>query len=392
VKKEIIKENLVKLTNSNSKIIHKIIPKSVSEINDIIRKLLENNPEITNITVEGEISNFSSNKSGHYYFTIKDESSILSCAIFKYAVSKMTFTPRTGDKVIVKGSIKTYQPRGTYQLIADEIKKEGEGELYAKFIAIKEKLQSQGFFDPQFKKAIPKYPKIIGVVTSPTGSVIQDIINTVKRRFPKIKLIISPAKVQGIGSEDSIVNALQKIQEFSPDTIIIARGGGSMEDLWCFNEEKVAKEINLCKIPIISAVGHETDFTICDFTADLRAPTPTAAAELATPNLIDLYEKIESMNKKISKSLSLNIELKRINLSQLESGLENTFTNIIKNNKIKLENYKEKLEILSAKKTLERGYSITMFKGKRINNSNEVTSGKEITTILKDSKIISIVK
>lgn len=391
-KKQILKENISELNSTKTKELTKNLPKSVTEINEIVKKLLEENTLLTNITVEGEISNFSPNKSGHYYFTIKDSKSCLSCVLFKFSAINLTFKPQTGDKIIVKGNIKVYEPRGTYQLVVSEIKKEGEGELYAKFIAIKEKLKKIGIFNIEDKKPIPKYPKTIGVVTSPTGSVIQDIINTVKRRFPKIKLVISPARVQGEGSEETIIKALNILEnKIKPDTIIIARGGGSIEDLWCFNEEKLALEIHKCKIPIISAVGHETDFTICDFASDLRAPTPTAAAEISTPSYEDLMEYLTNKIKTLNKSLKQNLEHKKENIARLESEIEYKFSKIIEKNKNLINNFEEKLSILSAKKTLERGYSITIANNKTIHSNKDIKKGDKLTTILKDSKITSTV-
>jgi len=268
---------------------------SVAELTFSVKKILETNDNLNDVWVKGEISNFTRHSSGHLYFTIKDEHSQLSCVMFRRNAGdkkKLNFEPKHGDKVIVKGSITVYEVRGSYQLLVTEMKKDGLGELHKKFLELKEKLDKEGLFEQ--KRNIPLFPKTIGIVSSPTSAAFQDILNTIRRRFPCVKVIIAPAIVQGELGTSSVANAIQLLNRLNNtelektgknaiDIIIIARGGGSLEDLWCFNEEAVARAIHESKIPTISGVGHETDFTITDFVADLRAPTPTAAAEQAVP-------------------------------------------------------------------------------------------------------------
>ncbi len=365
---------------------------SVTEVTLLIKKLLEENPKLIDVSVEGEISTMSPNKSGHLYFSIKDSKSLLSCAMFKFNAASLNFTPKTGDKVILKGSISVYEPRGSYQLIVKEMRKAGDGDLYAKFLELKDKLAAEGLFDEEHKKNIVKIPRVIGVVTSPTGAVIQDIINTVRRRFPAVKIVLYPAKVQGDGSEESIIAGIEHLQKIGVDTMIVGRGGGSMEDLWCFNDEKLARTIFSCTVPMISAVGHETDFTICDFVSDIRAPTPTAAAEIATPSLSDLLFELDSNKKRLGSSLIRNVERKKEQLAYLESDLVGIFAAKIDGLKGDLSVFKEKLKLLSVKSVLSKGYSLTMFGGKVLKSAGDVKSGDKIKTVLSEGEVDSVVK
>ncbi|MCA9486649.1 exodeoxyribonuclease VII large subunit [Candidatus Woesearchaeota archaeon] len=368
---------------------------SVSELTRKVKTLLEGNLHLQNIYVEGEISSYSPNNSGHIYFSLKDEGALLSCAKFKGS-AKLLFQPKTGDKVIVKGSVCVYEPRGSYQFIVQEMKKAGEGDLYAKFLELKNGLEQKGYFDQAHKKKIPAFPRCIGVVSSETGAVIRDIIHTIRRRFPAVEILLCPCSVQGEGSEKSVLEALQTLSQRSEvDTIIIARGGGSLEDLWTFNSEKLAKEIYSCKTPIISAIGHETDFTICDFVADLRAPTPTAAAELATPELSTLFSFLESSSRQLRVSLKRNFESKILRLAHLESDLVNSFEKYCLEQKHLLDAANEKLRLLSVESVLAKGYSLTV-KGEKeggffLSSSKDISEGEKITTFLKEGKIESII-
>jgi exodeoxyribonuclease VII large subunit len=391
-KSDEILNNIIELnSNAQNKSADIEEAQTVSQVTTTIKSLLEENPTLNNLYIKGEISNLSPNKSGHIYFSVKDEYSLLSCVMFKKAAETLNFKPQVGDKIILRGKITLYEPRGTYQLLVKEMKKEGQGDLFQQFLQLKNKLQIEGLFDEINKKQIPKFPKKIAVITSPTGAVIQDIINTIKRRFPKITLNIYPVSVQGEGSQKQIIKALKEI-DISYDTIIIARGGGSLEDLWCFNDEKLAREIVKVKTPIISAVGHETDFTICDFVADIRAPTPTAAAELATPNIFDLKQELNNKQITIIKSLEHNLENKQIKLINLESSIFSSLENNLKTKRLQLENYKDKLKLLSINSTLKRGFSLTVDKnGKTIKDTTNLKEDEKMTTILNSGQVVSTI-
>jgi exodeoxyribonuclease VII large subunit len=287
---------------------------SVSEITKSIKFILESTFE--KITIEGEISNFKAHGSGHWYFNLKDEEAVINCTMWKGLNNYVFFSPEDGMKVIVTGRITVYPPRGSYQLDVKSMKPAGIGELQAAYERLKRKLFDEGLFDDQYKKQIPSFPKKIGLVTASDSAAIKDMISVAERRFPLVELIIAPTKVQGVGAAENIVNNIKKLNHFKDiDVIIIARGGGSIEDLWAFNEEIVARAIFNSKIPIITGVGHEVDFTITDFVSDLRAPTPSVAMELATPNIDDIKTFIKD-------SYSLSCELIEENLKnyKIESG------------------------------------------------------------------------
>lgn len=369
--------------------------KSVTQITQTIKLLLEQNPNLNNLYIKGEISNLNPNKSGHIYFSIKDEYSLLNCVMFKTSTQTLTFKPQIGDKILLKGKITLYEPKGTYQLLVKEMKKQGQGDLYQQFLDLKNKLQYEGLFNEKTKKPIPKLPQKIAIITSETGAVIQDIINTIKRRFPKLQLDLYPVSVQGQRAYQTIIKALNQTQQTKTtnyDTIIIARGGGSIEDLWNFNSEQLARTIHQIKTPIISAIGHETDFTICDFVSDLRAPTPTAAAELATPNLFDLTTQLSNNQKRIIKSLEHNLENKQIKLNTLESNIYTNFDKNLTNQKHTLNTLKEKLKLLSINSTLKRGFSLTLNqKGKTIKTTKNLKKNEKITTILNSGQLTSTI-
>ncbi|MDZ7626591.1 MAG: exodeoxyribonuclease VII large subunit [Ignavibacteriaceae bacterium] len=276
---------------------------TVSELTKEIRKTLEETFE--QVSVIGEISNFKSHISGHWYFSLKDADAVINCTMWKGFNQYVFFTPQDGMKIIVNGKLTVYPPRGSYQLDIRSIKPAGLGELQEAFEKLKKKLEAEGLFDEKFKKPIPVFPKKIGVVTAIDGAAFKDLVSVAKRRFPLVEIVIAPARVQGSGAAESIVKAIKLLNEYPGiDVIIIARGGGSIEDLWAFNEEIVARAIFKSKVPIISGVGHEVDFTIADYVADLRAPTPSVAMEIATPDIIDIENFIEEF---ISNS-STNIE------------------------------------------------------------------------------------
>lgn len=289
----------------------KIRALEISEANSYIKKVLSNDPILYNLRVRGEISNFKINSSGHVYLTLKDELSRMKCVVFKGNYDK-SLNLEDGMKIIADGYISVYERDGAYQLYIRKIEKDGIGNLHLEFEKLKKKLNAEGLFDKRYKKEIPYMPKSIGVVTSETGAVIRDIINVVRRRFPKVNVLLYPVAVQGANSADEIVKGIEFFNKMqNVDTMIVGRGGGSLEELWSFNEEKVARAIFASDIPIISAVGHEVDFTICDFVSDMRAPTPSAAAEIAVPDLNDVLFRLDNYKALLKNNMSSVIERDR---------------------------------------------------------------------------------
>ena len=283
---------------------------SITALNRAIKNMFDSKPELNRVYIKGEISNFKHHSRGHFYFTLKDENSRIAAVMFASYAKDIKFEPEDGMKVLVSGRVTVYEATGGYQIYVDEMALDGIGNLYLEYEKLKKKLQEEGLFNLEHKKPIPRFPKKIGIITAPTGAAIRDILSTIKRRYPLCETILFPALVQGVGAKESIVKQLTLAQEFDLDVIICGRGGGSIEDLWAFNEEIVARAIYNSKIPIISAVGHEIDFTIADFVADLRAPTPTGAAEMAVPNIVDLRTLIEQykirLNENIKSIISFN--------------------------------------------------------------------------------------
>jgi exodeoxyribonuclease VII large subunit len=296
---------------------------SVSQLTTYLRGLLESDEILQDIWVEGEISNFSRPSSGHLYFTLKDQNAAVRCVMWRTSTMRLGFSPREGLAVQVHGSMGVYEVSGQVQLYVDTMKPAGEGALYQEFLRLKAKLEAEGLFNPERKRPLPALPRTIGVVTSPTGAAFQDVLNTIRRRFPVAEVILSPTLVQGIDAPVTIVAALERLnQQAHPDVILIGRGGGSIEDLWAFNDETVARAVAASEAPIISGVGHETDFTLTDFAADHRAPTPTAAAELATPDKIELLGAIvETTNRQTQLIREVLTDL-RWNTSQYQAQLD----------------------------------------------------------------------
>ena len=387
----------------------------ISEANSYIKRILVNDPILYNLKVKGEISNFKVHSSGNVYLSLKDENSKLNCVIFKSNYDK-NLELKNGIKVIASGYISVYERDGSYQLYINSIEIEGIGNLYIEFNKLKEKLSKQGLFDPKYKKAIPTIPKSIGVITSPTGAVIRDIINVIKRRYPKVAVKLYPVTVQGDKSADDICEGIRFFNDMkNVDTIIVGRGGGSIEELWSFNEEIVAREVFKSEIPIISAVGHETDFTICDFVSDMRAPTPSAAAEIATPSLLDLEYKLNNIRNRMNRSLINQVQ---IDEHRLKSVLEriNNYLKLytIKDNIIQLDKIYDKITFevennlniekerlmnmgailhnLSPLATIDRGYSIVQKEGKVINSIKEIEFKDDIDIVLKDGSIECVVE
>jgi exodeoxyribonuclease VII large subunit len=295
---------------------------TVSKLTFLIRKLLEENEALQDVWVQGEISNLSRPASGHIYFTLKDARASLKSVMWKTSAARLNLTLRDGMEVEVHGKIGVYEPQGQYQLYADQIRPVGEGALYQEFMRLKAQLEAEGLFDPERKRPIPGLPRRIGIVTSATGAALRDTLNTLRRRLPLVEVILAPSPVQGTDAPPALVNAIQLLNYQLPDLIILARGGGSIEDLWAFNDERVVRAVAASDVPVISGVGHETDFTLCDFAADLRAPTPTAAAELATQTTInDLHSLLSTFHSRlVTLTLSL-ISSKQSSLSSLASQL-----------------------------------------------------------------------
>ena len=386
----------------------------ISEANSYIKRILTNDPILYNLRVKGEISNFKVHSSGNVYLSLKDEKSKLNCIIFKSNYDK-SLNLDNGVKIIATGYISVYERDGAYQLYINEVEIEGIGNLYIEFNKLKEKFKNEGLFDSKYKKQIPKMPRSIGVVTSPTGAVIRDIINVTKRRFPKVDIKLYPVNVQGDKSAEDICSGIEFFNRMeNVDTIIVGRGGGSLEELWSFNEEIVAREIFKSKIPIISAVGHETDFTICDFVSDMRAPTPSAAAEIATPDLSEIYYKLDNIKNRMNRSLNNQVILDNEKLNNTFDKINNHMKNYIIRDKViqldqiydkinfrleqNLETSKEKLSKkaallhnLSPLATISRGYSIVEKKGHVINSIEEVNVNDEINITLKDGDLDCII-
>jgi exodeoxyribonuclease VII large subunit len=292
---------------------------TVSQLNSYMKRLVEGQDVLSDIWIKGEISNFKEHYSGHLYITLKDDGGVLKAVMFKSAAQGLTFKPEDGMKVLARGRISVYEQSGTYQLYINEMTPDGVGELYIAYEKLKKRLAEEGLFDEKSKKPIPKYPEKIGVVTATTGAAVRDIINVITRRYPYCEIIIYPSLVQGAGAKENIVEAIEYFNAHNLcDTLIVGRGGGSIEDLWAFNEEEVARAIYASKIPVISAVGHETDFTIADFVADLRAPTPSAAAEIAVPSQLELCSAITGMQGRIFTAEANLIKRLRLSLDKLK--------------------------------------------------------------------------
>ena len=381
---------------------------TVSDLNKYIKDKIADDEYLNNVLVKGEISNFKNHYTGHMYFTLKDENSLIKCICFKSYANRLTFIPKDGMKVMVFGGVSVFERDGVYQIYVKAMEEDGVGDLYAKYQELKENLEKQGLFDDIHKKKIPLMPKVIGVLTSKTGSVIKDIINVSTRRNPNCYIRLYPVPVQGDGAAVKIAEGIEFMNKNKlADVIILARGGGSLEDLWPFNEEIVAHSIYNSEIPIISAVGHETDFTIADFVADLRAPTPSAAAELAVPDVYELEQKINSDRDRLRMALIKKTEIMRLRYEKCMSShvfkeptrrinenyilldkyikqLENEISKIQEREKTKYLELIAKLDAYSPLKTLLRGYSITEKQGKIVKSVNELEKDDIIKIKLSD--------
>ena len=389
---------------------------TVSKINAYIKNMFRQDYVLSRVSVKGEISNCKYHTSGHIYFTLKDEGGTLSAIMFATQAKSLSFHLSDGMQVIVSGRIEVYERDGKYQLYANSIVQDGIGDLYKKFEELKKQFQDMGYFESEYKRPIPYFSKKIGIVTASTGAAIHDIMNISYRRNPYVSLVLYPALVQGEGAAPSIVSGIETLDTMGMDVIIVGRGGGSIEDLWAFNEECVAEAIFNAKTPIISAVGHETDFTIADFVADLRAPTPSAAAELAVADIHQIENRIagyeELVNKAFMKFISqkravidnysmrlkyLNpvsrINEKRITLDRLKERLDDNMSKLLKDYRHKLEVYASRLHGVSPLEKLGQGYSCTQNEnGVPVTSVSNISLGDIITTTLKDGEIISQIK
>ena len=386
---------------------------TVSQINNYIKKILDNNKILNNVWVKGEISNFKRHSSGHIYLTLKDEGGVLKSVIFRSAAQLLAFSPSDGMKVMARGRVSVYEAGGAYQLYIEEMIPDGVGELYIAYEKLKKQLDAEGLFSEEFKKPIPKFPSAVGVATATTGAAVRDIINVITRRCPMTKIIIYPTQVQGAGAAQSVVRAIEYFnREKNVDTIIAGRGGGSIEDLWAFNEEITARAIFASEIPVISAVGHETDFTIADFAADLRAPTPSAAAEIAVPSSAELGNLIQNQKARISEAVLKQLEHRKLRLASLKlkspveriqensQRLDHISKRMEQSFRLKTEEKKRVLGIITGKidamsplKVLSRGYAIPLEEdGSVIRNASDMESGKEFTLKMTDGSCKCIVK
>lgn len=388
---------------------------SVAQLNNYVKSVLDNDDNLNHLFVTGEISNYKPHYSGHMYMTIKDETAAIKAVMFAGNASRLKFKPENGMKVIIFGTVSLFQRDGSYQLYINDMQPDGIGALNIAFEQLKKKLEAEGLFSKEYKKPIPKFPQKVGVVTSATGAAVQDIFNVLKRRYPVAEVVLRPCQVQGDGAANDIANAIKEFNKVKgADVLIVGRGGGSIEDLWAFNEEIVARAVFDSEIPVISAVGHETDVTICDFVADLRAPTPSAAAECAVPdcfelkaNLLSYKQRLNTLSKNIleserkrvlaiEKSGALKNPLLKINDSKkdilyLNEKLVNLTSSVIEANRSKVNALCGKLDALSPLGVIARGYSVTKSKEKIIKSIKDVKIDDEITVTLSDGMITAVV-
>lgn len=390
---------------------------TVKQLNLYLKSLIEGDSKLAFINIKGELSNFKNHfASGHLYFTLKDDSSSIKCVMFRTSAQKLRFVPKDGMQVICSGRISVYERDGAYQLYAEDMVPSGEGDLMAKLEEIKNKLAKEGLFDESRKKKLPTFPKKVAVITSETGAAVRDMFNVLERRYPLCEILFCPATVQGETAPHSLINALNIVSGTDADVVIIGRGGGSAEDLWCFNDENLARRISVMEIPVISAVGHETDFTICDFVADLRAPTPSAAAELAVPDIEELASNIKIMKNRIKSNISeklvtSNDKLKTVLISaafarpvenivakrsmMVDSVSERLQNNIEKRLMAAEKMFSEvatKVDSLSPIKTMLRGYVSVQKQGNTVSSAKHLDTGDKITLHLHDGRAECVVE
>lgn len=395
---------------------------TVTQLNTYVKSILDGDDKLYEVFLMGEISNFTDHyQSGHLYFSLKDEKCNIKAVMFSFNSKNLKFRPQNGMSVIVRGKVSLYENSGNYQIYVEDMQPEGLGSLNLAFEQLKEKLSKEGLLDEKFKKKIPKYPQKVGLITAQTGAAVHDVLSILKRRFPLIEVLFYPVVVQGKNSSEQIINAIEFFnkktsKDYKADVLIITRGGGSIEDLWSFNDENLAREIFKSEIPIISAVGHETDFTICDFVSDLRAPTPSAAAELVSPDINETILKIDTLvlrmkkvmfdeiknyksrlerfsSKDKSKEQKRLISKKSLNLELTVNRLKAAFEKIIFEKKESYLTLISKLDNLSPLKILSLGYSLTMLEnGEVINTVKKVKENEKLKVQLKDGSLICLVE
>lgn len=388
---------------------------SVSTISRYIKHLLDTDKNLQTIFIKGEISNLKQHSSGHIYFSLKDETSKINAIMFSNNAKKLNFVPTDGTKVLAIGRVSLYEATGNYQIYINEMLEDGVGNLYIAFEKLKEKLSKEGLFQEKYKVLIPKYPAKIGVVTANTGAAIKDIISTIKRRYPIAEVYLFSSLVQGEQAKYDLVKKIEQADQFGVDVIIVGRGGGSIEDLWPFNEEIVAKAIFDCKTPIISAVGHEIDYTIADFVADLRAPTPTGAAEIAVPNIINIISHLNHLKIRLNESILKNLNLKKLyfdslrnsyiiknpnfiyenkrqKLDLIETTLNSNILLKLENNKKEINNLLIQLDLLNPLNILKRGYSLTYKNNKIVKSIKNIKEKDNLTIKLSDGNINVVVR
>ena len=389
---------------------------TVSQLNSRIAGMIAADPELQTIFIEGELSNLRPNaQSGHLYFSLKDSTSVVRAVMFSWSVKNLRFKPEDGMKVIMRAQVTVYEPMGQYQLKVEDMQPDGVGVLAFQLEQLKKKLSAEGLFDEAHKKPLPPYPQRIGIITSPTGAALRDMLDILKRRFPCVEVILTPVLVQGEGAPAQLIRAVNTFSDTrAADVVIIGRGGGSMEDLWAFNDEGLARAIYACEVPVISAVGHETDVTLCDFVSDLRAPTPSAAAELAVPNRVDLMENIYSLFRQGEASLSSRVELltgetdKMIDLltvhtplPRIESNIElvdalyisaeQSVNRIVDTTVASAQELFAKAEALSPVAVLNRGFAYIMSDGRNVRSVEDVKAGDFLNITLSDGSITALV-
>jgi len=390
---------------------------SVNELTTYLRELLESDEILQDLWVQGEISNLSRPASGHVYFTLKDRESSLRCVMWRNSTARLRLTLQDGQAVEAHGKIGIYPIAGQYQLYADLIRPVGEGALFQEFLRLKARLEAEGLFDPSRKRPLPKQPQRIGIVSSPTGAAIRDILNTLQRRYPLVEVILAPTPVQGVEAPAGIIAALDALnRDYDPDLILVARGGGSIEDLWAFNDEGVARAVASSRVPVISGIGHETDFTITDFVSDYRAPTPTAAAEIAVPDRVDLQNNLASLSRVLAgliqdwlsgartrvsyflsrlqvRSPESEISANRQRIDDLSRRMSSLLIHVLEIKGTKLAGYADRLFSLSPHATLGRGYAvITRPDGSLVRSIIQVSAGDDVGVRLQDGFFDAAIK
>lgn len=361
---------------------------TISQLNRYIKSLLDGDQMLSSVFLTGEISNFTNHyKSGHMYFSLKDSQCVVRAVMFAAQARRLRFLPQDGMKVIVRGRVTVYEQSGQYQVYVDDMQPDGLGALNLAYEQLKTRIAAEGLFDASRKKSLPAYPKAVGVVTSPTGAAVQDIKQILGRRFPLAEVILCPVLVQGAGAAEQIAAAVEHFNRLDcADVLIVGRGGGSIEDLWAFNEEIVARAVANSRIPVISAVGHETDFTICDFAADLRAPTPSAAAELAVPDIRELMAYVSGSMLRMKKSLG--IEMHRMQIDRLVDRMSGKMKRDLETGRMRLAERSASLQAFSPLRVLARGYSVALdANGETVRSAAQVRQGDSLNLIVQDGRL-----